>query len=265
MHLLPLMSQVVVQQESPPKNVKCDDTIIPEKATYSDSSGAIFSIYITHAQKLDEDNVENWKAVADKTLIFTGLFSATVAIFITISYPNLQQDPNIVTQFLLAQISQQLSNATVNDAGGVSNTSIPSSFTPPGSVVFINAVWFLSLVLNLMCALLATFLQQWARRYLHAVRQNHPPHVRAHVREYFARGTRKFYIFELVEALPFLLLVSVHLFFAGLVAFSFRVNHTVAYFTTAPVGFCALSYIALTLMPLIFHDCPYYTPLTSLL
>ncbi|KAH9173679.1 hypothetical protein EDB89DRAFT_2242063 [Lactarius sanguifluus] len=248
-----------------PKNVKCDDTITLEKATYSDSSGAIFSIYITHAQKLDEDNVENWKVVADKILIFTGLFSATVSIFIAISYPNLQQDPNIITQSLLAQISQQLSNATVNDASGVSNTSIPSSFTPPGSVVFINSVWSLSLVLSLMCALLATFLQQWARRYLHAVRQNHPPHVHAHVREYFARGARKFYIFGLVEALPFLLLVSVHLFFAGLVAFSFRANHTVAYFTTAPIGFCTLSYIVLTLMPLIFHDCPYYTPLTSLL
>ncbi|KAH9033191.1 hypothetical protein EDB83DRAFT_2418427, partial [Lactarius deliciosus] len=34
----------------------------------------------------------------------------TVAIFIAISYPNLQQDPNIITQPLLAQISQQCSN-----------------------------------------------------------------------------------------------------------------------------------------------------------
>ncbi|KAH9013831.1 hypothetical protein EDB85DRAFT_1876746, partial [Lactarius pseudohatsudake] len=236
------------------------DTITREKATYSDSSGAIFSIYITHAQKLDEDNVENWKGVADRVLIFAGLFSATVAIFIAISYPNLQQDPNIITQSLLAQISQQLSNTTVNDASGLSNTSISSSFTPPGSVVFINSVWFLSLVLSLMSALLAMFLQQWARWYLHAVRQNHAPHVRAHMREYFSRGARRFHIFGLVEALPFLLLVSVHLFFAGLAAFAFRANHTVAYVTVAIVGFCTLSYIAITLMPLISHDCPYHTP-----
>ncbi|KAH8983801.1 hypothetical protein EDB86DRAFT_222484 [Lactarius hatsudake] len=252
------------QQESPPHSADYD-TVALEKATYSDSSGAIFSIYITHAQKLDEDNVENWKGVADRILIFAGLFSATVAIFIAISYPNLQQDPNIITQSLLAQISQQLSNATVNDSSGVSNTSIQSSFVPPGSVVFINSVWFLSLVLSLMCALLAMFLQQWARWYLHAVRQNHAPHVRAHMRESFARGARKFHVFELVEALPFILLVCVHLFFAGLIAFAFRANHTVAYSTVAIVGFCTLSYLALTLMPLIFHDCPYYTPLTSVL
>ncbi|KAH8995453.1 hypothetical protein EDB92DRAFT_1943456 [Lactarius akahatsu] len=260
------MSPVAAVQppESLPQNTKCDD-VTPEKATYSDSSGAIFSIYITHTQHLDEENVENWKGVADRILIFTGLFSATVAIFIAISYPNLQQDPNIITQSLLSQISQQLSNASSNDASATSNASIQSSFIPPGSVVFINSVWFLSLVLSLMCALLATFLQQWARRYLHAVRQNHPPHVRAHIREYFARGARRFHIFGLVEALPLLLLVSMHLFFAGLVAFAFRANHTVAYFTTAIVGFSSLSYIALTLLPLIFHDCPYYTPLTSVL
>ncbi|KAI9435652.1 hypothetical protein BJY52DRAFT_1331120, partial [Lactarius psammicola] len=176
-----------------------------------------------------------------------GLFSSTVATFIAISYPNLHQDPNIITQSLLAQISQQLSNATNNDTSGISNTSIRSSFDPPGSVVFINSVWFLSLVLSLICALMATLLQQWAHRYLHTVRRNHAPHVRAHIQEYFSRGARKFGIFGLVEALPFLLLVSVHLFFAGLVAFAFRADPTVAYVTIAIVGFCVLSYISLTL------------------
>ncbi|KAI9449818.1 hypothetical protein BJY52DRAFT_223404 [Lactarius psammicola] len=257
------MSEVVAQQESPSQNVKWDDS--PEKATYSDSSGAIFSMYNAQAHKLDEDNVENWKGVADRILIFTGLFSSTVATFIAISYPNLQQDPNIITQSLLAQISQQLSNTTSNDTSGISNTSIRSSFDPPGSVVFINSVWFLSLVLSLTCAILATLLQQWARRYLQMIQRNHAPHVRAHIREYFSRGARKFRIFGLVEMLPFLLLVSVFLFFAGLVAFAFRANHTVAYVTVAIVGFCVMSYIALTLMPFIFHDCPYYTPLTSVL
>ncbi|KAH8983808.1 hypothetical protein EDB86DRAFT_2833803 [Lactarius hatsudake] len=256
------MSQVVAQQEKPSQNVKSDDVATPEKTTYNDSSGAIFSIYITQAQKMDEENVENWKGIADRILIFAGLFSSTVAIFIAISYPNLQQDPNIVTQSLLAQISQQLPNASGNDNSGISSRS---SFVPPRSIVFINSVWFLSLVLSLICALLATLFQQWAHKYLHTIRRNHAPHVRAHIREYFARGARKFGIFGLVEALPFLLFVSVHLFFAGLVAFAFHANHTVAYVTVAIVGFCSLSFIAITLMPLIFHDCPYYTPLTPIL
>ena len=279
------MSEVIAQQkleqESPGK---LGNTVTPENTTYDDSSGAIFSMYITQAQKLDEENVENWTGVADRILIFvrfetalslaisvviltsqTGLFSSTVATFISISYQSLQQDPHIITQSLLAQISQQLSNTTSSDTNGFLNISIRDSFVPPASAVFVNTAWFLSLVLSLMCALLAILLQQWARRYLQTVRRNHAPHVRAHIREYFARGASKFHIFGLIEALPFLLLVSMHLFFAGLVAFAFRANYTVAHSTLAIVGFCVLSYITLTLVPLIFHDCPYYTPLTSVI
>jgi hypothetical protein len=112
---------------------------------------------------------------------------------------------------------------------------------------------------------MATLLQQWARRYLQIVQQNHPPHIHAHIREYFYQDARRFGLFGLVELLPFLLIVSVLLFFVGLVVFAFLANHTVAKFTLAIVGFCFLSYITFTLMPLVFHDCPYWTPLTTVL
>ena len=193
-----------------------------------------------------------------------GLFASTVATFVAMSYPSLQQDPNVVTQSLLAQISQQLSSTNSNGSISPATLSI-QNFSPSASVVFVNSVWFLSLVLSLTCALMATLLQQWARRYLQIVRQNHPPHIRAHIREYFYQGARRFRIFGLVELLPTLLIVAVLLFFAGLVVFAFLANHTVAYTTLAIVGFCFLSYIALTLIPLVFHDSPYCTPLTSAL
>ena len=41
-----------------------------EKTTYSDSSGAIFSMYISRAQKFDEENAENWKGGAEGILVF---------------------------------------------------------------------------------------------------------------------------------------------------------------------------------------------------
>jgi hypothetical protein len=194
-----------------------------------------------------------------------GLFSSTVATFIAISYPSLRQDPNIVTQSILTQISQQLSSANANGSISPASLSTQSPFSPSASVVFVNSVWFLSLVLSLTCALMATLLQQWARRYLQIVRQNHPDHIRAHIREYFYQGARKFGLFGLTELLPSLLIISVLLFFAGLVVFAFIANHTVAKFTLAIVGFCFLSYVIFTLMPLVFHDCPYCTPLTTVL
>ncbi|KAH9053682.1 hypothetical protein EDB87DRAFT_1569158, partial [Lactarius vividus] len=213
-------------------------------------------MYITRVQKFeDEKDLENWKGGADSILVFTGLFSSTVATFISLSYPNLQQDPNITTQLLLAQISQQLSNSTTT-----AGPSAQSFYVPPTSVVFINSVWFLSLVLSLTCALMATLLQQWARRYIQIVQRKYAPLHHARIHEFFSGGARRFGISKFVEVLPLLLLLSVFLFFAGLVVFAFRGNHTVAYFTLAIVGFCAISYIAFTLMPLFFYDCPYHTP-----
>ncbi|KAH9007413.1 hypothetical protein EDB83DRAFT_2302232, partial [Lactarius deliciosus] len=187
--------------------------------TYSDPSGAIFSLYLARASKFDDENVENWKGGADDILVFTGLFSSTVASLIAVSYPNLQQDPNTTTENLLAQISRQLSSAFPNGTSPAASPPTQDPFSPSATVVFINSVWFLSLVLSLTCALIATLLQQWARRYLQMIQRNHAPHDRAHIREYFYRGALKFHIFGLVETLPLLLLVSVFLFFAGLTAF----------------------------------------------
>ncbi|KAH9054997.1 hypothetical protein EDB87DRAFT_1567780, partial [Lactarius vividus] len=205
-----------ISPQQPPSQNVCGCTTAPKETTYSDSSGAIFSMYITRALEFDDENVENWKGGADTILVFTGIFSATVATFISMSYPTLTQDP---TQSILVKISQQL--ATPNGTIPPASLSDQSSFAPSFWAVFINSVWFLSLVLSLTCALIATLLQQWARRYLQMVQRNHAPHVRAHIREFFSRGARKFRIFWLVEALPFLLLISVLLFFAGLVAFAF--------------------------------------------
>jgi hypothetical protein len=44
--------------------------VIPERTTYSDSSGSIFSMYISRAQKFDEENAENWKGGAEGILVF---------------------------------------------------------------------------------------------------------------------------------------------------------------------------------------------------
>ena len=190
-----------------------------------------------------------------------------MAALITISYPTLRQDPDDITHSLLSQISQQLYNT--NHSISVANPPTQNSFSPSAVAVFINSVWFLSLVLSLTCAIMATLLQQWARRYLQIIQRNHAPHVRAHIREYFFRGTDKFGIVGLAELLPFLLLISVFLFFAGLVGFAFQANHTVAYITLALVAICFLAYIYLTLTPLFnlkfSPNCPYYTSLTSIL
>jgi len=118
-------------------------------------------------------------------------------------------------------------------------------------------------VTSLTCALLATLLHQWARGYLHRTQRHHFPRVRARIRAFFAEGADKFRLSTVVEVLPALLHLSVFLFFAGLVIFLLDVNHSIAFGILSLVAICGLSYTIFTIFPILFHDSPFQTPLTT--
>lgn len=67
------MINVISQQESPSQNVSRDDAVTPVKPTYSDPSGAIFSMYLNRSDKVDEFDLGDWKASVDKALVFVRL------------------------------------------------------------------------------------------------------------------------------------------------------------------------------------------------
>ena len=120
----------------------------------------------------------------------------------------------------------------------------------------------MSLVISLTCALLATVLQQWARRYLKITQTRYSPHKRARIRAFFSEGVDKCLLPWTVDALPTLLHISLFLFFAGLVVFLCNVNLTIFKLVLSWVGLCAALYGCFTCMPIIHHDSPYYTPLS---
>ena len=116
--------------------------------------------------------------------------------------------------------------------------------------------------MGLTCALLATLLQQWARRYLWVTQPPCTPHRRSRLRSYFAEGVNKSQLPWATEALPALLHCSLLLFFLGLVIFLFNIHHTVFTVIVWWVGLCGSIYTCITFMPVFRQDSPYYTPLT---
>jgi hypothetical protein len=128
----------------------------------------------------------------------------------------------------------------------------------------VNTLWFLSLVISLTCALLATLLQQWARRYLKVAHTRHRPHKRARIRAFFAEGVENCFLPLAVEALPTLLHISLFLFFAGSVVFLWHVNLTIFKFVLSWVSICTALYGCITFIPIFRHDSPYLTPLSFL-
>jgi hypothetical protein len=175
-----------------------------------------------------------------------------------VSIQDIQQDPQDITNFYLANTYQ----ATINPNVSSSLPTSPPPFSPPTYAVWVNALWFLSLVISLTCALLATLLQQWARRYLKVTQTRYSPDKRARIRSFFAEGVQKCLLHWTVEALPTLLHVSLFLFFAGLIVFLWNVNLTIFKLILSWAGICTALYGCITLMPIFRHDSPYYTPLS---
>ena len=125
----------------------------------------------------------------------------------------------------------------------------------------------MSLTISLTCALLATSLQQWTRRYTkNAQPKRCPPQERARKRAFFAQGMNDMLIPlpRAVEGMPALLHLAVFLFFAGLLIFLFNTNSHIAIPVITWIALFLLVYIFITLMPIVWPNSPYHTPFSSL-
>ncbi|KAI0033734.1 hypothetical protein K488DRAFT_84683 [Vararia minispora EC-137] len=190
----------------------------------------IWKIYLEHVEKPDNVLVETWKEDMNGVLIFAGLFSQVVTAFLIDSYGKVQ-DP---TQ-----------RKTV--------------------LVVIIVCWFLSLVLLLLAALSATLVQQWARTYLENPKRAEDAVHQARLRTAAFLGVKTFGVQASVKSIPILLHLALWLFLGGLVAFLFQIYDRLAEITLAFVGAAAGIYFILSILPTIFPDCPYNTPLTTVI
>lgn len=224
---------------------------------------------------------ENWKGDADGILIFvrarlyqrifpdffqTGLFAATVATFFVDSYKTMLPDPAAATVVLLAHLSQQISAVANGSASTPSPLPIdPSLFnqSPSRSSTRVNVLWSLSLVLSLICALMATLVQQWSRRYLGRTKRRLAPSKRARLRAQLVKGVETFRMSAFVNAIPALLHTSVLLFLAGFIEYQLSINHVVAYVVLSLTAILGAVYIALSISPFVRLNCPYQTPLSN--
>ena len=180
---------------------------------------------------------------------------------------DIRPNPQDTSNFYLARINQQLSKQ-LNEPQDPIPTSLSNnpaqSFSAPTSAVWINGLWFLSLVISLTCALMATLLQQWARCYLEVAYPRYSPHKRARIRAFYSEGVENLHVPWTVEALPTLLHVSLFLFFAGLAVFLFNVHLSIFGVVTAWIGICVILYSCLTFLLIIRKNSPYSGPLSTL-
>jgi hypothetical protein len=83
------------------------------------------------------------------------------------------------------------------------------------------------------------------------------------MRAFFAEGVDKMHIPWAVEGLPALLHLSLFLFFGGLAIFLFNVDREVFCFVISWIGLFLMVYGLITLLPIIRHESPYHSPLST--
>ncbi|KAJ7271131.1 hypothetical protein C8J57DRAFT_1130183 [Mycena rebaudengoi] len=236
----------------------------PPSASDSEAAAAkLWAVYVSEAEKYDKALVESWKSDMNGMLIFAGLFSASLTAFLIESYKTLSPDSGDATVQLLAQISLQLGVSMAN--GSTLSAAPPPQFTAPPAALVCNALWFISLGLSLSSALVATLLDQWARDFLHRSEMRSAPVIRARVFSFLYYGLKRFNMHAVVEAIPLLLHASLLLFLAGLVAFLLPVNRIIMGVAAGLLALLVIIYCGLTILPILYLDCPYRTPVSGAL
>jgi hypothetical protein len=154
-----------------------------------------------------------------------------------VTVQDLRPNSQDTSAFYLGNIYGVLADPNTTRAS-VPSPAKPPPFSRPRYAVWVNSLWFLSLVMSVSCALWATSLHQWARRYIRLTQPARcSPDKRARMRAFFANGVDKMHVPWAVEGLPALLHLSLFMFFGGLGIFLFNVDQEV--FT------CVVSWVGL--------------------
>ncbi|THU78830.1 hypothetical protein K435DRAFT_876209 [Dendrothele bispora CBS 962.96] len=243
-------------------NIYADDAPYQEL----NPNARVWKVYNDEADKLDLDTVEDWRDGLDALLVFGALFSAVVTTIVVETSQRLDFDWGEVSANLLAE-SVALQRAAIN---GTPTTEIPSSSLTPSSSfsartldVVLNLLWFISLVLSLGTALSAVVAKQWIHQYMAIPSGN--PQERARLRHFRHMGLDKWHMAAIIGLLPMFVHLSLIIFFAGLVIFLHDLNLIIAVVIDILVSTTLSTYFVGNLLPVWYIDCPYKTPLTTLL
>ncbi len=136
------------------------------------------------------------------------------------------------------------------------------SFSLSLSDIWVNGLWFTSLTLSLITALATVLVKQWLNQYISII-SNSSPRERGRIRHYRFMGLEKWHVPLIIGLLPVLLHMSLGLFFAGLCIYLFSLQVVIAYIVSLISGSAYVAYLICHILPLVYPNCPYKTPMTS--
>ncbi|KAI1787537.1 hypothetical protein LXA43DRAFT_1098170 [Ganoderma leucocontextum] len=173
----------------------------------------------TAVKTYHDELIEQWQKAMDSVLVYAGLFSAVLTAFNVQSYQLLQPDPTDPMVATLQQISAQLNSFSINPS--FINSTQPARspdqlqlpFRAPVSAVWINTLWFASLVCSLASASIALIVKQWL--YEMSKGLSGTSRETARLRQYRLNSLIKWRVGAIVLIPSLLLQVALFLFLSG--------------------------------------------------
>ena len=152
------------------------------------------------------------------------LFSAVVATLLSVTVPDLKQDPQDKSAFYLENIYklQTLSGSYVSFP---STPAQPPPFSAPKYAIWVNVLLFMSLCLNILIVLTALWIRGFVPGYLWIIgNPSFSPQHRARINDILSS---EFSDSPAVSSLVLMLYLSPLLFFLGLSIYLFNINRAV--------------------------------------
>ncbi len=149
-----------------------------------------------------------------------------------------------------------------NSTESVSTTSPhhDTRFAPPSSAVWHIGLWTVSLALGLTTAMLAVLTKQWIHPYV-----SQPSGLIARVKQFRFISFERWRVPLIISLLPFLLHISLAMFFSDLVIFML-VNVPAVGWAVAVMGAIGyIFYVSAIIASVVDPQCPYWTPLSDII
>ncbi|KZV79291.1 hypothetical protein EXIGLDRAFT_661201, partial [Exidia glandulosa HHB12029] len=205
----------------------------------------VWRVYRKEADAYDNALLEGWSETLDVLLIFAGLFSAVATAFVIESYQFLQPDNAAYTAAALYILV-----AATNNSTGIALPAPPDLGFKSSASRWINGLWFTSILLALTVAFLTILVKQWITEYRARNRASaKSPRDWARRREVYSKALERWPVAEVVSFLPFLLHLSLFLFFAGIVVFLWALDQSTGIWIFVLGISLAVFYLGCTLVP----------------
>ncbi len=195
-----------------------------------------------------------------------GLFSAVVTAFVVQTSQSLRADYTAMSASILYE-SVLVQRAIANGSPVNSITPSPLNptipFVPATTDVWVNGLWFTSLFLSLTTALVAVLVKQWLHHYV--ALPSGTPRDRSFTRQFRYAGFQKWHVQVIIGLLPVLMHLALAIFLSGLVVFLHPLWAALSWIICAGTAVVYAAYVSAAILPIVFPQCPYRTPLCDLI